>query len=130
MQCRQMRHVEPTASPLPAYSSKWHACSTFEPSCLLPSPSQAEIAEVQNELAGKRRELEALEAELKEVKDRVAATKDAGGCKWPCMSCGFIRLLVLRLRLSLLLPHLLSAAHVLRRPLASKSAATLACQPL
>lgn len=34
---------------------------------------------MQGELAGKRRELEALEAELKEVKERVAAAKDAGG---------------------------------------------------
>lgn len=37
---------------------------------------------MQNELAGKRRELEALEAELKEVKERVAAAKDAGGLRF------------------------------------------------
>lgn len=42
-------------------------------------PTQAEIAEVQGELAEQRRALEALEAELREVKDRVAAAKDAGG---------------------------------------------------
>lgn len=49
--------------------------------------SQAEIAEVQSELADKRRELEALESELKEVKERVAAAKDAGGCLDCAVSC-------------------------------------------
>lgn len=70
-----------------------------------PSPTQAEIAEVQGELAEQRRALEAAEAELRELKDRVAAAKDAGGwhlggllpraCavasararRWPLQSC-------------------------------------------
>ncbi len=71
-----------------ARSSRRHVFSSFHSDSTL-SPLQAEIAEVQKELADKRRELEALDAELKEVKDRVAAAKDAGGdaseciCEWP-----------------------------------------------
>ncbi len=41
-------------------------------------PAQAEIADLQRQVADKRGQLEALEAELKEYRDRVAAAKDAG----------------------------------------------------
>lgn len=58
-----------------------HAAQERRALATLPRPAapfQAEIADLQRQVADKRGELEALEAELREVGDRVAAAKDAG----------------------------------------------------
>jgi hypothetical protein len=46
-------------------------------------PLQADIAELQREAAERRRELEGLEAEAQELRDRVAANRDAGALPPP-----------------------------------------------
>jgi hypothetical protein len=59
------------------------SCQPLSP-CVSPSPFpppqlQSEAAALQREVAAKVGQLEGLEAELKEMRERVAAHKDAGG---------------------------------------------------